>query len=102
MALVPWREGLWFLPVNRGWWGAQTVIDEPHVTLVQLQRQGVVVSLVEKDAVVLVCGHLGRGMRVRTPLKPSLPNPTSQRPLPGGIFWMNPRSEFTSLFRSSV
>lgn len=95
---MPWQAALWFLPVHRGGWGAQTVIDKPHVALVQLQRQGVVVSLVEKDAIVLVRGHLERGMWVRAPLRPGLPTPPSQRPLTEGIFWMNPRSESTFPF----
>lgn len=61
--LQPLRGGgLWSSPVHRGWRGAQAVVDKPHVALVQLQRQGVVVPLVEKDAVVLVRGHLRRGM----------------------------------------
>lgn len=30
------------------------------MALVQLQREGVIVSLVQKDAVVLVSGHLER------------------------------------------
>lgn len=60
---VQWWEGLWALPVHRGWRRAQAVVDEPHVALVQLQRQGVIVSLVEKDAVVLVSGHLERVAR---------------------------------------
>lgn len=57
------REGR-SLPVHRGWRGAQGVIHQPHVALVQLQCQWVVVSLVKKDAVVLVSGHLGRAIRV--------------------------------------
>jgi hypothetical protein len=52
------------LPVHRGWRGAQAVIHQPHVALVQLQCQGVIVSLVKKDAIVLVSRHLGRAIRV--------------------------------------
>lgn len=59
--------GAGVLPVHGGRQGAQAVVDQPHVALVQLQREGVVVSLVEEDAVVLVRGHLGRGMQLGCP-----------------------------------
>ena len=66
--------GLWSSPVHCGRRRAQAVVDEPHVALVQLQCQGVVVPLVEEDAVVLVCGHLEGGMRVRAaPRHPPTP-----------------------------
>lgn len=60
---VLWLGGV-SLPVHSGWRGAQTVIHQPHMALVQLQCQGVIVSLVKKDAIVLVSGHLGRATRV--------------------------------------
>ena len=72
--------GLWSSPVHRGWRGAQAVVDEPHMALVQLQCQGVIVSLVEKDAVVLVRGHLEGVMRVRPPLSPHLSRPRLTEP----------------------
>ena len=36
-----------YLPVYCGRWRVQRVVDEPHVSLVQLQRQRVVVSFVQ-------------------------------------------------------
>lgn len=60
---VLWLGGV-SLPVHGGRRGAQAVIHQPHVALVQLQCQGVVVSLVKKDAIVFVSGHLGRATRV--------------------------------------
>lgn len=72
--------GPWSSPVHRGRRGAQAVVDEPHVALVQLQRQGVVVPLVEEDAIVLVRGHLEGGTRVRAALRPAPP------PLPRARF----------------
>lgn len=35
------------LPVHCGGWGVQGVIDEPHVSLVQLQSQRIIVSFVQ-------------------------------------------------------
>lgn len=70
-------EWVWPLPVHRGWRGAQAVVDQPHMALVQLQCQGIIVSLVKKDAIVLVSGHLGRVARAcGLQLSPS--GPTSQ------------------------
>lgn len=49
-------------PVNCGGRVVADVIDESDVPLVQLQRQWVVVLLIEQKAVVLVCGHLETNM----------------------------------------
>lgn len=69
------QEGERPLPVHCGWRGTQAVIDQPHVALVQLQCQGVIVSFVEKNAVVLVSGHLEKAARVlvRAYLRLNLP-----------------------------
>ena len=47
-----------FLPIYCGRWRIQCVIDEPHMSLVQLQSQRIVVSFVQQDAIVLVCCYL--------------------------------------------
>lgn len=66
---------------------AQAVVDESHVALVQLQSQGVIVALVQKDAIVLVSGHLQRGMWLGPP---GLTAPPALSPLPGSVFGMTP------------
>lgn len=46
------------LPVHGGRWVVGDVVDESYVSLVQLQRQRVVVLLVQQNTVVFICGHL--------------------------------------------
>lgn len=48
------------LPVHGGGRVVGDVVDEPDVSLVQLQRQRVVVLLVQQNTVVFICGHLER------------------------------------------
>lgn len=47
-----------FHTIYCGRWRIQCVIDEPHMSLVQLQSQRIVVSFVQQDAIVLVCCYL--------------------------------------------
>lgn len=48
------------LPVHGGGRVVGDVVDEPDVSLVQLQRQRVVVLFVQQNTVVFICGHLER------------------------------------------
>lgn len=62
----------WGPPIYSGGWVVGDVIDESYVALVQLQCQGIMVLLVQQNAVVFFRSHLEKDKHLQTLLTPSI------------------------------
>lgn len=51
------------LPVHGGWWVVGDVINEPYVSLVKLQGQGIMIVFVQQNTIIFICSHLEKGRK---------------------------------------